>query len=121
MQNLVIMKDKQAVTTSLIIAESFGKQHKHVLRDIEFLLKEDQSNFGHMFAEGNEPDSYGRSRKTYFMNRDGFSFLVMGFTGAKAREFKMKYIQAFNEMEQRIQESQLPMSQEDIMIATLET
>lgn len=100
MENLVIMKGKQAVTTSLNIAENFDKQHKHVLRDIENLLEEDRPNFGQMFVEGTDPDSYGRPRKTYFMNRDGFSFLAMGFTGSKAREFKMKYINAFNEMEQ---------------------
>lgn len=118
MTNLVIMKEQQAVTSSLNVAESFDKQHAHVTRDIESLLQEDVSNFGEMFVEGIEPDSYGRPRKIYFMNRDGFSFLVMGFTGAKAREFKIKYIQAFNQMEKKIQ---LPMSQEDIMIATLET
>lgn len=102
MVDLVIMKDQQAVTSSLNIADNFDKQHKHVLRDIENLLEEDRPNFGHMFIEGNEPDSYGRPRKIYFMNRDGFSFLVMGFTGTKAREFKVKYIQAFNEMETQI-------------------
>lgn len=102
MTNLVVMKDKQAVTSSLNVAESFDKQHAHVTRDIENLLREDVSNFGEMFVEGAEPDSYGRPRKIYFMNRDGFSFLVMGFTGAKAREFKMKYIQAFNQMEQTL-------------------
>lgn len=119
MSNLVIMKNRQAVTSSLNIAESFDKQHAHVTRDIENLLREDVSNFGEMFVEGTEPDSYGRPRKVYFMNRDGFSFLAMGFTGAKAREFKLKYVQAFNKMEDHIKEAQL-MSPEDIMIATLE-
>lgn len=102
MTNLVVMKDKQAVTSSLNVAENFKKQHKHVLRDIENLLEEDRSNFGQMFVEGDEPDSYDRPRKVYYMNRDGFSFLVMGFTGVKAREFKFKYIQAFNQMEQTL-------------------
>ena len=102
MSNLVIMKDRQAVTTSLNVAENFDKQHAHVTRDIESLLQGDVSNFGEMFVEGTELDSYGRPRKIYFMNRDGFSFLVMGFTGSKAREFKLKYIQAFNQMETQL-------------------
>lgn len=118
MKKLVITKDNQAVTTSLNIAESFDKQHKHVLRDIENLLEEDRPNFGHMFLEGTELDSYGRPRKTYFMNRDGFSFLVMGFTGAKAREFKLKYIDAFNQMEEHIK--QPVSSTKALLIASLE-
>ena len=109
MNNLVVMKEQQAVTTSLNVAESFEKQHKHVIESIEKLLAEDRSNFRPMFAEGNEPDSYNRPRKIYYMNRDGFSFLVMGFTGSKAREFKLKYIQAFNDMETHIKK-QLDMS-----------
>lgn len=119
MSNLVIMKDRQAVTSSLNVAENFEKQHKHVIEAIEKLLQEDGSNFRPMFVEGNEPDSYDRPRKVYYMNRDGFSFLVMGFTGVKAREFKLKYIQAFNAMESRVKDASL-MSPEDIMIATLE-
>lgn len=52
-----------------------------------------------MFEEGDTPDSYGRPRKTYFMNRDGFTLLAMGFTGKEALQFKIKYIEAFNAME----------------------
>ncbi|HGF7735405.1 TPA: Rha family transcriptional regulator, partial [Enterococcus faecium] len=59
MQELVILKNKEAVTTSLQVADSFEKEHKNVLRDIE-KLKEDVLNFEQMFVEGNEPDSYGR-------------------------------------------------------------
>ena len=68
MQELVILKNKEAVTTSLQVAESFEKKHKHVLEAIESIKRsvensanvEDGSNFGQMFVEGNEPDSYGR-------------------------------------------------------------
>ncbi|HEN2104914.1 TPA: Rha family transcriptional regulator, partial [Enterococcus faecium] len=69
---------------------------------------EDGSNFGQMFVEGNEPDSYGRSRRVYFMNRDGFSLLAMGFTGSKAINFKLKFIEAFNEMEDVIRKNTVP-------------
>ena len=101
MNELVIMKDKQAVTSSLQVAESFNKNHQHVLRSIDG-LKKDVSNFGQMFIETNLPDSYGRNRRGYYMNRDGFTLLAMGFTGEKALQFKLEYIDAFNEMEQQV-------------------
>src|SRR5690606_31871146 len=65
-------------------------------------------NFEEMFFQGEIPDSYGRPRKTYFMNRDGFTLLAMGFTGKKALEFKLKYIEAFNRMEQQLKELNQP-------------
>lgn len=102
MDELVIMYDKQVVTTSLALAEVFEKKHQHVLRDIDAL--KDVSNFGQMFFESNEPDSYGRNRRIYFMNRDGFTLIAMGYTGSKAMEFKLKYIEAFNQMEKKIKE-----------------
>lgn len=98
---LVIMHDQQAVTTSLKVAEVFEKRHDHILRDISNLRK-DVPNFGEMFLEGTEPDSYGRNRRIYYMNRDGFTLLAMGFNGAKAMQFKLKYIEAFNAMEAAI-------------------
>lgn len=102
---LVVMKDHQAVTTSLVVAESFGKQHKNVIRNIENLEK-DVLNFEQMFAEGETEDSYGRSRKMYYMNRDGFTLLAMGFTGKKALQFKLQYIEAFNQLEQQAKQLQ---------------
>src|SRR5690606_16875539 len=101
MNELVIMHDRQAVTSSTNIAETFEKRHDNVLRDIES-LKKDVLNFEEMFFESNEPDSYGRDRRTYLMNRDGFTLLAMGFTGKQALQFKLKYINAFNEMEQAL-------------------
>ncbi|MTD37680.1 phage regulatory protein [Erwinia sp. CPCC 100877] len=119
MQELVIMKNKAAVTTSLQIADSFDKKHQHVLRDID-ALKEDVSNFGLMFCEGTEPDAYGRPRRIYFISRDGFFLLAMGFTGKKALSFKQKYIEAFNEMETVIRKNTVPQTIEDMMIYQLE-
>lgn len=109
MNELVIMKDQQAVTTSLQVAESFERSHDNVLKAI-YRLEKDVVNFNEMFSEGTEPDSYGRDRRTYFMNRDGFTLLAMGFTGKKALDFKLKYIEAFNKMEEAIKEThaQLP-------------
>lgn len=87
-----------ATTTSRKIAETFGKQHAHVLRDIQNLecSKEfNESNFGLV----NYKDQKGELRPEYLITRDGFSFLAMGFTGKKASEFKEMYIKAFNAME----------------------
>ena len=119
MQELVIMKNKEAVTTSLQVADSFDKRHDNVLRDIE-KLKEDVLNFEEMFFEGIEPDKYGRDRKVYFIRRDGFFLLAMGFTGKKAIYFKQRYIEAFNEMETVIRKNTVPQTIEDMMIYQLE-
>lgn len=116
MNQLVIMKNRQAVTSSTSIADNFDKRHDHILRDIRDLAK-DVPDFGEMFFETTEPDSYGRHRRIYLMNRDGFTLLAMGFTGKKAMEFKLKYIKAFNEMENQLQ----PKSIEDLIIMQAES
>ena len=117
MEELVIMYDQQAVTTSLVLAEAFEKKHQHVLRDIDAL--KDVSNFGQMFFESNEPDSYGRNRRMYFVNRDGFTLIAMGYTGSKAMEFKLKYIEAFNKMEQAVRQ-ELPQTPEEKLELTMQ-
>lgn len=118
---LVIMNEQQAVTTSLSVAENFSKQHKNVLRDIES-LQEDVLNFEQMFQEGSEPDSYGRPRKIYYMNRDGFTLLAMGFTGKEALQFKLKYIEAFNIMEEEMEKQKvIPLSKDQALVTVLRT
>lgn len=119
MKNLVIMKDSQAVTSSLNVADTFEKNHQHVLRDLDG-LKEGVQNWTDLYWE----DTYihPQNKQPYrmiYMNRDGFALLAMGFTGKRALQFKLKYIQAFNAMESRVKDASL-MSPEDIMIATLE-
>jgi len=61
MNNLVIMKDQQAVTSSLQVAETFNKNHRDVLRAIDDLEK-DVRNFAQMFLVTDLPDTYGRGR-----------------------------------------------------------
>lgn len=74
-----------------------------------------------MFFEGETYDSYGRPRKTYFINRNGFVILAIGFTGKKAMDFKVKYIEAFNAMEKELKEKQPNLSTKDLLIrASLE-
>lgn len=104
MNELVIMHDQQAVTTSLILAEVFNKQHKNVIQAIEAKIEpaENSARYKRMFYEGIYTDKKGEQRKMYYLNRDGFTFIAMGFTGRKADEFKLKYIDAFNRMEEQI-------------------
>jgi Rha family phage regulatory protein len=118
MNKLVIMKEQQAVTTSLQVAEVFGKEHKNVLRDISN-LNLDLLNFEQMFMESTEPDLYGRDRRIYYMNRDGFTLLAMGFTGKKALDFKIKYIEAFNNMEEAIKEERIQLPSDPMKVLEL--
>ncbi|MCG0721918.1 antirepressor [Lactiplantibacillus plantarum] len=104
MNDLVIMKNKQAVTSSLQVAEVFDKQHKNVVQAIENKLDsaENSAQYDSMFSKGVYKDRSGKSNPMYYMNRDGFSFIAFGFTGKKADAFKLKYIEAFNEMEDQV-------------------
>lgn len=94
----VRIENNKMITDSRNIAEVFSKRHDNVVRDIENLRK-DVLNFEEMFFESTMPDSYGREQKVYFMNRDGFTLLAMGFTGSEAMQWKLKYIEAFNALE----------------------
>lgn len=100
---LVVIENNQALTTSRLVAEKFDKNHQHVMRDIRRISTEiDPSKFGQMFFETTLPDQYGREQPAYLIDRDGFSLLAMGFTGEKALQFKLKFINAFNKMEARL-------------------
>lgn len=102
MSNLVTVDGNQVVTDSRSVAEHFEKQHKHVLDAIDNLVAQNSAT-KNMFLEQTR-EYRGRDFRYYLMNRDGFSLLVMGFTGAKALEWKIKYIKAFDEMEARLRE-----------------
>lgn len=106
MNELVYLKNDVAVCDSLQVAEKFGKEHRNVLRAIddliESLLNFEQSS--NMFISSRRKADNGKYHRMYLMNRDGFSLLVMGFTGKNALEWKLQYIQAFNQMEKLIQE-----------------
>lgn len=95
--------DGELVVTSRQVAEDFEKNHKEVLRAIEvYKTRISTAQFCALFIESQYRASNGKMNKEYLLTRDGFSFLVMGFTGAKADEWKLKYIEAFNKMEQTI-------------------
>ena len=91
------------VASSRQIAESFGKEHKHVLRDIENLIGgESKIGLSSMFFKSEYISAQNKKLPEYLMNRDGFTLLAMGFTGKAALEWKLKYIAAFNEMEKKL-------------------
>lgn len=91
-------REDRAGCTSLDVAETFGKDHKHVLRDIRELGCSEEfnrSNFGPI----SYTDSMNRKQDAFIMTRDGFTLLVMGYTGELAMKFKEGYIKQFNAME----------------------
>lgn len=105
MNQLVTITDQRAVTTSLVIAEAFEKQHKNVLQAISRL--ECSKEFTELnFQPSSYLDSTGRALPMYQVTRDGFTFLAMGFTGKRAAEFKERFIEAFNAMERALLEDQ---------------
>lgn len=111
----LIPKDKYGVfadtndtarVDSLFVAEFFEKRHDHVIRDIRNITDPKSGlseNFIHSnFKADSYKDSTGRKLPCYYMTRDGFTMLVMGYSGQKAMKFKELYIKRFNEMEQFI-------------------
>ena len=104
--NLIKIKNNQALTTSLKVAEKFEKEHSKVLRNIkELITKINQAKNGLVnlyIKDTSYIDLKGEERPLYEFNKDFFTLLVMGFTGEKALKFKIDYINAFNQMEQQL-------------------
>lgn len=138
---IVYQRNGQPAVSSRDVAEQFGKEHYHVLRDIENLIGGGEPKIGPSsgksktgFSSGalkNEPSSkasdltaensaiksmfwkdeyttiQNKKMPMYYMNRDGFTLLAMGFTGKEALAWKLKYIQAFNMMEERLKAQEI--------------
>ena len=101
----IILKNEngQVVTSSRDVAEKFGKRHDSILRDIDNLIKSDSTIlWSEMFVETSYTNGRGKEYRCFNINRDGFSLLCMGFTGKEALEWKLKYINAFNKMEEKL-------------------
>lgn len=85
------------------VAEKFEKEHRNVLQTIDTLKEQlNTAEFSALFIEGQYTASNGKKNKEYLMTRDGFSLLVMGFTGEKVLRWKLDYIKAFNQMEKEL-------------------
>ncbi|QGH35165.1 phage regulatory protein [Gracilibacillus salitolerans] len=117
MKQLVFVQNDQAVTDSLTVAEVFGKRHDLVMRDIRNLECSESFNLLN-FAEIDYLDDRNRSYKKFLIKRDGLAFLVFGYTGKKAAEYKEKYIQAFNTMEEQLKKPK-QLSEKDKLIASM--
>lgn len=103
MNQLVVVKDGQAVTDSLMVAEVFGKEHKRVLQDIRNLGCSE--NFRqHNFVPSNYVNSQQKTLPKFYMSNKGFTLLAMGYTGEKAMQFKEAYIEEFERMEKQLNE-----------------
>ncbi|MDR2928286.1 MAG: Rha family transcriptional regulator [Cytophagaceae bacterium] len=88
----------QAVTTSLLVAEKFEKEHRDVLKSIRNLTAQNCAVLS-MFVETTYLNEQNKQQPMFVMNRDGFSLLVMSFSGEKALQFKLDFIEAFNSMD----------------------
>ena len=121
MNNLINItnKDGKLTVSSREVAERFEKRHDHVLRDVEALLDQNPKLGADYFIESSYKAGTGKPYKQYELTRDGFSLLAMGFTGAKALEWKLKFIDAFNKMEETIK-SGVPHGKELLALAVLE-
>lgn len=111
MNELVFLKNEQALTTSLKVAEKFEKPHKDILEKIRFLAAEIsatklEDNYSPQFWEQTYTDTRGKTYPMFLMNRDGFTEIVGNLNGKKAREWKRKYFAAFNAMEAALAERQ---------------
>ena len=114
MQNLVAVVESGALmTTSLKVADAFGKRHDNLLRKIETLGCSTEFNALN-FEEVEYLDLKGETRKAWNMTKDGFMFLVMGFTGTKAATIKEAYIAEFNRMADEIHRRELATLVDDI-------
>lgn len=115
MNNIVFYNNNKVLTSSRTVAIQFGKEHKHVLRDIRKLINDINSEMGHethspsldheiskYFIESSYVSDRGREEVQYLLTKDGFTLLAMGFRGSKALRFKVDYIEAYNTMEQSL-------------------
>ncbi|EAL0338066.1 hypothetical protein BTQ32_07880, partial [Campylobacter coli] len=94
------IKENKVFINSLDLAKVFNKNHRHILQTTKNQPQNDftESNF----ILSTYKDKKGELRPCYNLTRDGFSLLVMGFTGEKAYKWKIEFIKAFNEMEKRL-------------------
>lgn len=96
-----VNKEEVTVVTSLDVADTFLKEHKNVLKDIREL--ECSEEFGRLnFEQSSYKNSQNKCQPMYYMTRDGFTLLAMGYTGERAMHFKEAYIKQFNAMEKAL-------------------
>lgn len=107
-ENYIFEHEGKIFTNSLYVAKNFDKQHKNILQSVNEILTK-SNEFGRLnFQQSSYINSQNKEQPMFLMTKQGFSILAMGFTTDKAFEFKIKYIQRFEEMEKLINERSLP-------------
>lgn len=106
MNDLVFISNNQAVVSSRVVAERFKKKHSDVLDSIARIVKTENSVLAFYEKHGYKVKGQYRTYPEYYMNRDGFMLLVMGFTTKPAMQVKVAFIKAFNEMEAKLKEQE---------------
>lgn len=105
-ETLIQVTNGNIWTTSCLVAEKFNKNHKDVIRVIDRLIVDIEDGVilrsPLLFEKSTYITSQNKPQPMYRMNRDGFSLLAMGFTGKEALKWKLKYIEAFNAMEEKL-------------------
>lgn len=104
MNNLINIKneDGKPVVSSREVAEHFEKRHDNVLRDIDDLISDSSKLRDEFFITSEYGTDRGKTYREYLLTKNGFALLAMGFTGKKALEWKLKYIEAFDKMERAL-------------------
>lgn len=103
MNGLVILKNGKPTTTSLLVAEKFNKPHADILKVIRKTMDQLPFEFSQgNFSESDFTNDRGRTYKCFEMSRDAYSLIVMGLGGKGALDWKLKFINAFNSMENQI-------------------
>lgn len=107
------------VVSSRDVARDFGKEHNDTKKRIRELVR-DMGEISHnYFILSEYKDSLNRTQEEYLLTRDGFSLLVMGFTGIPALQWKLKYIDAFNKMEQALRNKVAQLSEKQQCILAI--
>ncbi|MDQ0158849.1 Rha family transcriptional regulator [Alkalibacillus salilacus] len=101
MNDLVFVQDQQVVTDSLTVAETFGKRHDRVMQDVRTLNCSNEFSLHH-FVESAYTNERGREYPKIIMTEQGFTLLVMSYTGKEAMRFKEQYIKAFHDMREKL-------------------
>ena len=98
--SVLSVQNNQVITTSLEVSNAFGRQHSHILEKLKIM--ECSKEFLAVNFSTARFENRGKEYISYNMTKDGFMFLVMGFTGKKAARVKEAYINIFNQMEKRL-------------------
>lgn len=127
MNTLVLSSNGKPVTNSLLVAQKFDKNHRDVMRSIRSIIQQAENSAGQpaqncarqMYIENQYVDKKGELRPSYIIDRDGFSLLVMGFTGSEALKFKIDFIMAFNKMEEKLKALQSPIVKKSLPVGPI--